>query len=122
MATCHGASGQHLDRDINAHKTTDTEIEHAQEFHHINRNDFEESEPNNPTILTTITRELDDLCPQVQTGERQPSEALNCIEHELQRLSISICPSAPPDPLEFVLKHYTDTLCLLKSKQTLQHH
>ena len=29
MATYHGDSGQHPDRDINAHKTTDTEIEHA---------------------------------------------------------------------------------------------
>ena len=55
MATCHGGSGQHLDRYINAHKTTDTEIEHAQEFHHMN--DFEDSEPNNPTRLTAITRE-----------------------------------------------------------------
>ena len=62
MAACHGGSGQHLDRDINAHETTDTEIEHAQEFHHVNINDFKEAEPNNPTRLMTITRELDDLC------------------------------------------------------------
>ena len=62
MATCHGGSGQHLDRDINTHKTTDTEIEHAPEFHHVNINDFKESEPNNPTRLTNITRELDDIC------------------------------------------------------------
>ena len=62
MATHHGTSGQQLDRDIHAHKTTDTEMEHAQEFHHVNTNNFEESEPNNPARLTTITRELDDLC------------------------------------------------------------
>ena len=62
MATYHGGSGQPLDRDINTHKMTDAEIEHAQEFHHVNTNDFEESEPNNPVRLTTITRELDDLC------------------------------------------------------------
>ena len=43
MAIHHGGSGQHSDRDSNAHKTTDTEIEHAQEFHHINTNDFEAS-------------------------------------------------------------------------------
>ena len=29
MATHHGGSGQHLDRDINAHKTIDAQIEHA---------------------------------------------------------------------------------------------
>ena len=57
MAACHGGSGQFLDRDINTHGTTDTEIEHAQEFHHY----FNDSEPNNPTRLTTITRQLD-LC------------------------------------------------------------
>ena len=59
MATHHGGSGQHPDRDVNAHKTTDTEIEHAQEFHHMN--DFKDLEPNNPARLTAITRELDDL-------------------------------------------------------------
>ena len=47
MATLHGGSGQPSDRDIATHKTTDTEIEHAQEFHH----DFKDSEPNNPTRL-----------------------------------------------------------------------
>ena len=92
MATCHGGSGQPLDRDITAHKSTDTEIEHAQEFHHVHPNDFKESDPNNPTRLTLITRELDDLCQQIQAGEGQPSEALCCIEHELQRLSISTLP------------------------------
>ena len=51
---------------------------------------------------------MDDLC---QAGEGQPLEALNCIECELQRLSISLCPSAPPEPLGDMLKHYTDTLC-----------
>ena len=43
MATHHADSRQHLDRGINAHKTRDTEIEYAQEFHHINTNDFEDS-------------------------------------------------------------------------------
>ena len=106
MATHHGGSGQPSDRDINANETTDTEIEHAQEFHH----DFKDSEPNNPTRLTAITREFDDLCQQVQAGEGQPLEALNCIACKLQRLSISLCPSAPPEPLEDVLKQYTDSM------------
>ena len=62
MATQHGGSGQPSDRDINAHETTDTDMEHAQEFHHVNTNDFKDSEPNNHTRLMAITRELDDLC------------------------------------------------------------
>ena len=40
MATCHGGSGKTPGRDINAHKTIDAEIEHAQESHDINTNDF----------------------------------------------------------------------------------
>ena len=117
MATHHGGSGQPLDRDINAHETIEPEFEHAQEFHPINTNDFEDSETSNATRLTAITRELDNLCQWVQAGEGQPSEALNHIEHKLQRLSISLHPSAPPEPLEEVLKHYTDTLCSAQ-KQT----
>ena len=62
MSTHHGGSGQPLDGDITAHKTTDTEIEHAQEFHHVNTNDCKGSAPNNPTRLSIITRELDYLC------------------------------------------------------------
>ena len=66
MATCHGGSGQHTDRDVNIHKTTNTEIEHVQEFHHMNGS--KDWEPNNPARLTAITKELDDLH-QVQAGE-----------------------------------------------------
>ena len=109
MATHHGGSGQPLDSDINAHKITDTEIDHAQGFHHVNTDDFQESEPDNPTRLATITRELDDLHQWVKAGKGQPLEALSCIEHELQRLSISLCPSAPPEPLEDML-NFTNTL------------
>ena len=61
MTICHGGSGQTSDRDIHARKTTETETVHAQDFHHVNTNDFKESEPNNPARLTTITRKLDDL-------------------------------------------------------------
>ena len=64
-------------------KNTDTEFGHAQEFHHINTNYFKDSETNHPTRLTAITRDLNDLCQQVQAGEGQTSEALNCIEHKL---------------------------------------
>ena len=59
MATHHGGSGQPLDRDINAHKAMNTDTEQTQDFYHVNTNDFKESEPNNPTRLTTITRELE---------------------------------------------------------------
>ena len=49
MATFYGDPGQPTDRNIPAHETTDSNNEQAQEFHQVNINDFEESEPNNPT-------------------------------------------------------------------------
>ena len=52
------AQDNSLDSDTNAHEIADTEIGCAQEFHHVNKNDFKESEPNNPTRLAPITREL----------------------------------------------------------------
>ena len=117
MATHHGRSGKPLDRDINAHKATESDIEQTENFHHVNTNDFEQSDPNNPTRLILLTRELDDLDQQIQAEEGQPSEVLNDIEHELQGLSISLHPSAPLEPLEDMLKQYTDTLCSAQ-KQT----
>ena len=60
MATHHRGSGQPLAGDINAHKAEDTDIEQTRDFH-VNTNDFEESDPNNPTRPTLITRKLDEL-------------------------------------------------------------
>ena len=47
-------------------------------------------------------------------------ETLNHIECELQRLSISLNPPAPTEPLGEVIRHYTNTLCSAKNKQTWQ--
>ena len=97
MATHHADSRQPTYRDIPAYETTDTNIEQAQEFHQVNANDFQESEPNNPARLTLLTRELDDLHQRVLAGEGQPMEALHHTECELQRLSIALHQLAPPE-------------------------
>ena len=55
--------------------------------------------------LTSLTRKVDDLCQQVQAGEGQPMETLNHIECKLQRLSISLHPPAPTEPLGEVTRH-----------------
>ena len=83
----------------------------------LNTNDFKESEPKNPARFTLITRELDDLCQCVQAREAQPMEVLHHIECELQRLPTTLCPSAPPEPLDDILKQYKDMLCSVP-KQT----
>ena len=66
MATCHGGSGSPLDRDTDVTRetltTADTNVEDTQAFHPIETDHFEDPEYNNPTKLTALTRELDDLC------------------------------------------------------------
>ena len=103
MATHHGGLEQPLDRDINvtreAHETADPDTEDMQDLHPVETDHLGDLEHNNPARLRAITRELDDLCQCVQAEEGQPSEALNCIEQECQRLSISLNPPAPTEPL-----------------------
>ena len=116
MATHHRGPGQPLDRDDTPHgKNTEVNILH--DYHHKGTGDFENVEQENHTNLATPTRELDNLHHTVQAGEDQPLEALHYIEHKLQKLSIALCPLAPPEPLDDVLKQYMDTLCSAQ-KQT----
>ena len=53
IAAHHGGSGNPLDRDIDmtrgTHKTTDTDIENALDFHPVETDHFEDVEHNNPT-------------------------------------------------------------------------
>ena len=84
MTTHYGGPGQLTEREIPAHKTTDTDLEQTQEFHQVNANDFKESEPNNPARLTLTTRELDGLYQCVQAREAQTMEALHHIECKQQ--------------------------------------
>ena len=111
MATHHEGLGQPLIRDISVTREAHDTTEDTQDFHPVNTDHFEGLEHNNPTRVTAITRELDDLHQRVQAEEEQPSEALNCIKRELQRLSISINPPAPTEPLGEMIKHYMNTLC-----------
>ena len=78
---------------------------------------FENVEHENHTTLKTLTRELDNLWHRVETVEGQPTEAINCLEHELHRLSLMLHSSAPPEPLYDALQQYTETLCAAQ-KQT----
>ena len=73
MATYHGGSGQPLDRITNMTRqeqpVADTNVEVQQDFHPEDTAQFEVLEHNNPTRLTAITRELDDLCQRIQAEE-----------------------------------------------------
>ena len=122
MAIHHGGSGQPLDRDVNM-ATKDIDVDITHDFHHEDTDDdFENVEHENPTNLAAITRELDDLYHRVQVGEGQPTNALHHIECELQRLSISLRPSALPEPLKDMLRQYTDTSMFCSKADKLHKH
>ena len=115
MATCHGGTGQPLDRDATLH-AKDTDIQN--DYLHEDMDNFENAEQENDTYLATLTLQLDDLCHRFQAGEGQPAEVLHCIECKLQRLSIALCSSALLEPLDDVLQQYTETLCSAKKQTT----
>ena len=75
-------------------------------------------ENENYTPLNDLTRALDHLQLKIDAAEGQPTEAINCLEYELHRLSLALCPSAPPEPLDEVLQQYTETLCTAQKKNT----
>ena len=115
IATHHGGAGQPLDRDSTPNgKDTDANILHN--YHHEDMDNFENVEQENHTNLATLTWELDDLHQRIQAGEGQPMEVLHHIECELQRLSITLHPSAPLEPLDDVLQQYTATLCFAQKQ------
>ena len=64
MASCHGGSGQLLDRDATMTRK-DFGADIPQHFHHEDTDDFENVGHENHTSLAANTRELDDLCHQV---------------------------------------------------------
>ena len=49
----------------------------------------------------------------------QPTETLNCIECELQKLSIALHPPAPTEPLGEVMQHYMNTLYSAQKQSNL---
>ena len=74
MSTHHGGSGQPLDTDTSMTREeqpdVDANVEVQQDFHPKDTAQFEVLEHNNPTRLTAITRELDELYQRIQAEER----------------------------------------------------
>ena len=81
-----------------------------------------EGHPSNPLYsnqdkLMVLMREINNLHQQVEAGKGQPVESLDCIEHELQNLSIVLHPPPTPTPAEpfgEVIYQYMNTLCTTK--------
>ena len=108
MATHHRATGQPLDKDTTQYGQ-DTDI--PDDYHLEDMDNFETAGQENDTNLATLTWELDDLHHRAQARGGQPAEDLHHIEQQFSRLTIALCPSAPPEPLDDVLRQYIETQC-----------
>ena len=80
---------------------------------------FVNGEDENHTLLRDLTNEVDHLQHKIEVIEGRPTEAINCLEHKLCRLSLALCPSALPEPLDEVLHQYTGHYVLHKRKALL---
>ena len=59
---------------------------------------------------------VDYLQHKVEANKTRPIEAISPLKHELNRLTLILHPSAPPEPLDEVLQQYTETLCTAQKK------
>ena len=95
MATHHGGTGEPLERDPNPQEQ---DIDTPNDYQHEDIDDFENVENENHSQLNDLTKASDHLQIKVDATEGQPTEAINCLECELHRLSLALCPSGPPEP------------------------
>ena len=109
-----GVQEKPLDRDPNLHKQgTDILSNHLEHM-----DNFENVEHENHTTLKALTRDRDDLRHRVETAKDQPMGAINHLECEIHRLSLVLCLSALPEPLDDVLQQYMETLCSAQKQTT----
>ena len=112
IATCHGGKGKPSEKD------SDTQ-EHDVAIHNeyqADINDFENIEPDHHAGLRDLTHEIDHLQQKVEANETKPMDTISHLECKLNRLALTLCPSALPDPIEEVLQQYTNTLCTAQKK------
>ena len=74
--------------------------------------------------LTALIKEKHNLCQCVKAREGQPTEGLDCIEQELQSLTLMLqaqptSTPAPTEPFREVIHQYTDILCTTKKQKNL---
>ena len=136
MDTHHGGAGHPLERDINLNTVDpepadiNNESTHSLDTTVALGGPEVEGHPEDPVYsnhdkLMALIREINDLLQQVEAGEGQPAESLDCIKCELQNLSIAFHPPPAPTPMEpfrEVIHQYMNTLCTTQHKQTSPTH
>ena len=113
MATHHGGTGIPLVAANPPH----TENDLVPPYDHQEEIDNKEQDEN--TQLKELTNVVNDIQHQLDATNYEPKETINRIERELCRLTLALCPSAPPEPLYELLQQCTETLCTAQQKTTL---
>ena len=73
--------------------------------------EIDKVEQDEHTQLKELTNAVDNILHQLDATNYEPKEAINRLERELHRLTLTLCPSVPPEPLDDLLQQYTETLC-----------
>ena len=109
MATHHRGTGQLPIEDV---QTLENNIvppyEHQEEIDIIEQN----------KQLKDLTNTADDLQHHLNATKEDCREAISRLEHELNRLTLAIHLSAPPEPIDDLLQQCTETLCTAQQKMT----
>ena len=115
MATCHGGTGQPMEKDHNPQEQ-DTDITNDCQYEQMDN--FENVDHEDHASLKALTRELGHLWQRVETTEGQPREGISQLECDLHRLSLAAHSSEPPESLDDVLQQYTETICTVQKQTT----
>ena len=114
MATHHGGTGTPLEKDSDPQEN-DVAIHNE---YQADENDFQNVEPDHHARLRDLTNEIDYLRQKVEANETLAMDAISHLECELNRLALTLHPSALLGPLDEVLQQYTDTLCTAQKKMS----
>ena len=99
MATCHGGTGKPSEKDSDPQGNDVT----IHDDYQADINDFENIEPDHHARLRDLTHEIDHLQQKVKANETEPMDAISHLECKLNRLDLTLCPSAPLESLDEVL-------------------
>ena len=140
MTNCHRGTGcTREDKDLDPH------VEDARGIHRGLDNDNESTSSSDTTIvcggsetdgpindllpinqakLAALTKEIHNLCQQMKAEEGQPTKRFDCIEQELQNLSLKLQAQstsipAPTEPFGEVIHQYRETLCTTQKQTNL---
>ena len=96
MAMHHGGIGKPLEKDSDPQETDAT----IQDEYQTDINDLENIEPDHQAGLRDLTHEIEQSRQTVQGNDNDPMDAINHLEHTLNRLALTLQPPTPPEAIE----------------------